>query len=228
MAKKCDYVETDFQKAIRKLTFIEFRDKTNICEIVENGYRNAASEKNVPFTEIGADEMDRYTKHFFHRLYKVHAWHKSALKDLKWKSDVAPSPAPSDSCERAANQKIDAHRANEKKRKHSDQVMSTPSKVAFFCANAIDHIPLQNIDEKANVNKKSRPVDAKRVSLFSLMHKYLNKKKKNGFVLCIECASIFPILSQVQRAVAETVTSGDTPTQKEPNTFATEILVSSK
>lgn len=90
---KRDYVETDFQKAIRKLTFKEFCDKTNIFEIVENGYRRVAAKKNMHFAVISAKQLNEYSKHFYDRLYKVHAWQRSDLKNLKWKSTVVHSPA---------------------------------------------------------------------------------------------------------------------------------------
>lgn len=89
---KKDYVETDFQKAIRKLTFKEFCNKTNIFEIVKDGYRKVAAKKNIHFAVISAEQLNDYSKHFYDRLYKVHAWQRSDLNNLKWKTTVAHSP----------------------------------------------------------------------------------------------------------------------------------------
>lgn len=88
---KIVYVETEFQKAIRRLSFEEFCDKTNIHEIVQDGYRKAAEEKNLPLAVMTAAQLMQYAKHYYDRLHKLHRWHKSSLKNLEWKSAVSQS-----------------------------------------------------------------------------------------------------------------------------------------
>lgn len=124
---KKNYEPTTFQRAILKLSLKEFREKTNICEIVENGYRKAAEEKKVPFAEINTELMSRYTKHFHDRLYKVHAWHKSDLKYLKWKTAATRSrKSPTKTVATASTSRIAStgnvggHVGNGKKRKSSE------------------------------------------------------------------------------------------------------------
>lgn len=103
-AKKV-YVESVFQKAIRRLTFEEFCDKTNIHGIVQDGYRKAAEEKNLPIAVMSGTQMNQYAKHYYDRLHKLHLWHKSGLKNLKWRPVVSQSeilPAISDAASKVS------------------------------------------------------------------------------------------------------------------------------
>lgn len=85
------YLETEFQKAIRSLSFEEFCGKTNIYEIVQDGYRKAGEEKKIPIAGMSAAQFNQYAKHYYERLHKLHLWHKSGLKNLKWKLAAAQS-----------------------------------------------------------------------------------------------------------------------------------------
>lgn len=85
------YVETEFQKAVCKLTFEEFVDRTNIREIVENGFQKAALERNICNAAISAEQLKEYMKHYYDRRHKTRRWQSSELKNLKWKSAAVKS-----------------------------------------------------------------------------------------------------------------------------------------
>lgn len=86
------YIETEFQKEIRKLNYQEFCEKTNICDNVRDNHRKAWLSINMQPPVLTAERVNTFTKHVYDRLDRVHAWNESAeLANLKWKSTVAPS-----------------------------------------------------------------------------------------------------------------------------------------
>lgn len=108
-AKSSGHVETEFQKAVCKLTFEEFVDRTNIREIVENGFQKAALERNIRNARISAEQLKKYMKHYYDRRHKTLRWQSSELSKLKWKSAAVKSEsAQNEAIAQSTTSEVDA------------------------------------------------------------------------------------------------------------------------
>lgn len=85
-SSRSQYVVTEFQQAVIKMSFEEFCAKTNILKVVEVGYKKSAIEKNQPSTELSAERREEYARHFYDRRHRVSKWQKCDLVYLKWKT----------------------------------------------------------------------------------------------------------------------------------------------
>lgn len=69
---------TEFQLEVLALTLQEFRERTNICQIV----RAEAFEKKQ--LRLSDEKVDHFTEHYYKKLRHVHKWDVCGLKDLKF------------------------------------------------------------------------------------------------------------------------------------------------
>lgn len=67
---------TEFQREVLALTLQDFRERTNICQLV----RQEAFELNR--VQLSDEEVDECTQHYYKKLRYVHKWDVCALKDL--------------------------------------------------------------------------------------------------------------------------------------------------
>lgn len=81
MASKFKQEPTEFQLEVLALTLQEFRERTNICQIV----REEAFEKKQ--LRLNDEKVDHFTEHYYKKLHHVHKWDACGLKDLKFLSE---------------------------------------------------------------------------------------------------------------------------------------------